>query len=179
MTEKKDFKLKQTRGNFKLDGIIVGLLKENAFTEGETKDGKPYCSVRFAVKTSPTNIINVELFGAEQDFIYAYSRTEQKTQKIAFKDRHNELDDTYHLIGVNVTLEDEERETLVDYDAVKTIYNGFSDGDSVHVAGELRPNSYISSNTGDLVNNFKYIIKSISTKKKPINFELPGSFIEY
>ena len=172
----KTFKLEQTKGNFKFDGVIVGISKDTAFVEGETKDHKPYRSVRFMVKTSPTNIENVELFGAEQELVYAYSRTDQKTQRIPFKDRHKELDDTYHLIGVNVTV-GEEKATYVEFDAAEAIYQGFNDGDSVHVAGEIKPNSYISSTNGLLVSNFKYIIKTIYTKKKAINFE-EASFTE-
>jgi len=76
---KKTFKLEQTKGNFKFEGIVVGISKDTAFIESETKDHKPYRSIRFMVKTSATNIENVELFGAEQDFVYAYSRNDQKT----------------------------------------------------------------------------------------------------
>jgi len=173
---KKTFKLAQTKGNFKFDGVVVGISKDTAFVESETKDHKPYRSVRFMLKTSPTNIENVELFGAEQDFVYAYSRNDQKTLKVPFKDRNNEFAEGYHLIGVNVTV-GEERSTFADFDAAEAIYQGFSDGDSVHVAGEIKPNSYISSTTGLLVSNFKYIIKTIYTKKKPVDFE-DASFTE-
>jgi hypothetical protein len=172
MVDKKDFKLEQTKGNFKLNGIIVGISKETTYIESETKDGKPYRSLRFGVKTSPINIINVELFGSVQDYVYAYSRTEGNTQKISFDNRNDELDDTYHLIGINVKTDaNGERETYVDYDAVEVIYQGFNDGDNVYITGELKPNSFISSTTGELVSNFKYIIKSISANKAPLDFE--------
>lgn len=176
MADKKNFKLEQTKGNFKLSGIVAGIAKENAFIEGETKDGKSYRTVKFSVKTSLTNIVNVELYGAEQDFVYPYSSTEKKSYKLSFKDRHSELEDTYHIIGVNVTSEGNERETYVDYDAVEAIYQGFNDGDSVFITGELKPNSFIST-SGDLVSNFKYSIKSITFKEKVVDFEDP-KFVE-
>lgn len=172
MVDKNNFKLEQTKGNFKLSGIIAGITKENSYVEGETKDGKPYKTVKFSIKTSPTNIINVELYGAEQDFVYPYSSTEKKSMKIPFKDRHDELEDTYHIIGVNVTTEGSEKETYVDYDAVEPIHQGFNDGDSVFVTGELKPNSFIS-NSGELISNYKYSIKSITFKEKAVDFEDP------
>lgn len=169
MADKKEFKLEQTKGNFKIAGIIVGLSKDTAYTTGE-KDEKLYRIVKFGVKTSPTNIINVELYGSEQEYVYVYSRTEANTNKIAFADRVKGFEDTYHLIGVNVTLPDEEKTTLCDYDASKAIYEGFNDGDSVYVSGELKPNSYVSSTSGDLISNFKYSIKTMSAQKNPIDF---------
>jgi len=172
MADKKNFKLEQTKGSFKLSGLVVGITKENSFVEGETKFGKLYKTVKFGVKTSNTNILNVELFGQEQDFVYPYSGTENKSQKISFKDRHNEMDDTYHIIGINVTTEGNEKETYVEYDAAEPIHQGFNDGDSVYITGELIPNSFISTG-GDLVSNFKYSIKSITFKEKAIDFDDP------
>ena len=172
MADKKVFKLEQTKGNFKLSGIVVGITKENSYIEGETKDNVPYRTVKFGVKTSNTNIINTELYGAEQDFVYPYSSTEKKSLKIPFKDRNEELQDTYHIIGINVTTEGNEKVTYVEYDAVEPIHQGFNDGDSVYVTGELKPNSFIST-SGDLVSNFKYSIKSITFKEKPVDFDDP------
>lgn len=172
MTDKNDFKLEQTKGSFKLSGIVTGIAKENTYSEGETTIGKAYKTVRFSVKTSPTNIINVELYGVEQDFIYPYSSTEKKSMKIPFADRHKELEDTYHLIGVNVKTEGNEKETYVEYDAVEPIHQGFNDGNSVFVTGELKPNSFIS-NSEEFVSNFKYSIKSITFKEKAVDFEDP------
>ena len=169
---KKVFKLEETKGDFKLSGIVVGIAKENTFIEGETKFGKSYKTVKFGVKTSSINIINVELYGQEQDFVYPYSSTDKKSQKIAFKDRHDEMDDTYHIIGVNVTSEGSEKQTYVEYDAAEPIHQGFNDGDSVFITGELKPNSYVST-SGDFVSNFKYSIKSITFKEKPVDFEDP------
>jgi single-stranded DNA-binding protein len=172
MADKKNFKLEETKGDFKLSGIVVGIAKENSFVSGETKFGKAYNTVKFGVKTSPINIINVELYGQEQDFVYPYSSVDKKSQKLAFKDRHNKMDDTYHIIGVNVTSEGSEKETYVEYDACEPIHQGFNDGDSVFITGELKPNSYIS-NSGELVSSFKYSIKSITFKEKPVDFDDP------
>jgi len=172
MADKKIFKLEETEGKFKLSGIVVGITKENAFSEGETKYNKLYKTVKFGVKTSSVNIINVELFGQEQDFVYPYSSTEGKSQKLAFKDRHNEMDDTYHIIGINVTTEGKGKETYVEYDAAEPIHKGFNDGDSVFITGELMPNSFVST-SGDLVSSFKYSIKSITFKERPVDFDDP------
>jgi len=201
MAEKKDFKLQQTKGNFKLQGVITGIAKEGVFREGETKsdEGKvsKYRSIRFNIKTSPTNTIPVELYGSEQDVVYAYSRTNKDTKKITWKDRLGKFENTYHLIGVNITnkftsdgvikeamlsdvveefsklKKDESKEikmTCTDYDAVKVINESFNDGDSVYITGELKPNPYINAQ-GEFINGFKYTIKSISKQKKEIDFE--------
>ena len=65
MADKKNFKLEQTKGDFKLSGIVVGIAKENSYIEGETKFKKLYKTVKFGVKTSNTNILNVEIYGQE------------------------------------------------------------------------------------------------------------------
>lgn len=186
---KKTFKLEQTKGNFKLAGMICGITKEGAFKEGVTKAdekkgilSKNYRSLRFAVKTSPTNIINVELYGAEQDYVYVYSRENKDTKKVVWKDRTKTPEKSYNLIGINITSNVVKKEgeepseykvTYVDYDAVKYIYESFNDGDSVYVTGEVKPNSYVNAQ-GEVINSFKYNIKSISIQKQLVNFEAEG-----
>jgi hypothetical protein len=175
---KKEFKLQQTKGQFKLVGQVVGLTRENAYREGIIEngqnEGKQYRSIRFGVKTSPTNQINVELFGMERDFIYPYNTKEKKSIQIPFNERDN-LPPSYHIIGVNCSLKKDEkgklvRESLVEYDAVKYIYDHLNDGDSVYISGELQFGTY-ENQKGETVNQTRYVIKTINLQNQPVNFE--------
>jgi single-stranded DNA-binding protein len=184
-----EFKLTQTKSGFKFAGIVEGM-NDNSYNEGTIQqgknEGKSYRSVRFRVRTSPTNALQVELFGMEQDYVYPYKqgkkgadgkRSKGETKRIPFEDR-NDLPEGYHLIGVSVSLKMEKdakgkekivRENMVDYDAVDEIYNNLSDGDSVYVAGEIQISEYEDRN-GEQQKQAKYIIKSIGLQKKPIDF---------
>ena len=176
-------KLEQTRGSFRLQGKIVGINKDNAFTVGTTKkdNSKHYHSLRFGVKTNETNIINIEVFGAETDEIAIYRKEPKDTKKIPFADRKKALPEDYQMMGVKVTPASTEpvvkgkkskapSTTYIDYDAALFISQNFNDGDSVQVSGTLQPNSY-SNAQGVIVSNFKYVLKNIFALNNEIDFE--------
>lgn len=182
MSEKEN-KLVQTKGSFTLKGIVSGMNKENAYREGEVKNGKNrgkmYRSIRFSVQTSPTNKPSVELFGMETDYVYPYKRGKKGEKGHVIKNhpfaKRNDLPDGYTLIGVNVGLEQDEkgkniRKSLIDYDAVEYIYDNLNDGDSVFLTGELQFSSYVNSQ-GEEVDQTKYIIKQVFHEKNPIDFD--------
>lgn len=140
--------LKQTKGTFKIRGQVVGLDHENAFREGTTRiTGKPYFSMRFGVKTSPTNTIYVELFGMEKEKCYASYFVEEKDKKVRkskdfpFSQRNN-LPKGYHLIGVNCLLEKDVnklvKKTYVEKDAVLYIRKFLRNDDWVYIGGNLQ-----------------------------------------
>ncbi|ARF70715.1 hypothetical protein B7C51_24900 (plasmid) [Paenibacillus larvae subsp. pulvifaciens] len=179
-TEESKRNLEQTKSYFKFEGIVEGINKDHAFKTGEIQSGKmkgkSYNSVRFQIKTSETNKLNVELFGCEQDFVYPYKKGEKgksgDTMKLKFSKR-NELPKGYNIIGVNVQLEEDEsgkliRKSMVDFDAAEYIYQELENGTSVRVTGEIQKNSY--EKNGERYESIKYIIKSIK-KIDDIDFE--------
>jgi single-stranded DNA-binding protein len=175
--EKEQKELVQTKSNFTFKGIVDGLDKDNAWKEdtigkGKSK-GKAYRAIRFQLQTSPTNKLSVELFGMEQDYVYPYSKAEKKSKKTEFSKRNN-LPKGYHIIGINVGLEQNEagkniRKSLVDYDAAEYIWDNLENGDSVTVSGEVAFSTYENSE-GTVIDQTKFIIKNIYREKDPINF---------
>lgn len=175
---KKEFKLDQTKSYFKVEGKVVGMDREGTYREGEVEqgknEGKTWRSIRFGVQTSEENTIYVELFGMEQDFIYPWSQKAKKSQKIAFEKRNNPPSG-YHVIGVNIGLENDEkgkqvRKSLVELDAVEYIHSVLTNGESIQVTGKVEYGEY-ENKKGDKVPQTRFIIGSIFTTKEEINFD--------
>lgn len=156
----------QHKGNFQLRGIITGkdpetARKGNGYKEGKIEKGinagNPYRAIRFLVKTSPDNIIPVELFGQPRKQAVWYSRKEKKSIKIDWAKRFNQPPDGYELI-------------LPEYDLVKKIDDDFKDGDSVFINGEFRFSTY-KDQQGNVRPQTQYIIRSIYHTTNPVDFE--------
>ncbi len=175
----KESKLQQTKGSFKIAGIVRGINDEKALNQGVIKsglnEGRNWRSLRFRVATSPINQVPVEIFGSEQESAYIYNFDQKKTTKVPFEQR-DMVPKGCRLFGTSVSLQRNakgnlERETYVDYDAVEHIYNQLNDGDSVYVSGEIQFSKYTSERTGETIPQVKYIIKNISLTRKPVDFE--------
>lgn len=165
-------RLQQTKGSYKVAGIVSGLLNKSAYSEGIGKNGKPWRSIRFFVSTSPVNQIPIELFGSEQDFVYPYSSKDKKSQKMPFHMR-SQVPQGYHIIGVNATIPAGTKTVSnVDYDAVEYIYQNLSEGDRVWVNGETEFRKF-ENKQGNIVNSVRHTIKSIGIADKEIDFNAP------
>lgn len=181
MADKKNIKLKETKGKFKANGIVTGLDKDNAYAEGVSeKSGKDWKRLKFSVQTSPTNTVYLELMGSEKDFVMAYNRNaddDDKLRRYTWDEKDNIPDEGYHLLGVNVKIEEGldgklVQSTFVEIDAVEYIYNNLKDGDSVYVNGKLEFSEY-ENREGKVINQTKFIIQGIGKTKEPIDFEIP------
>jgi single-stranded DNA-binding protein len=171
--------LKQTKGEFNLVGIVSGINHENAYREGITKQGKnkgkEWRSIRFAVATSRTNKIFVELTGWEQDEVTAYSSEKKETKKFPWSKR-NKLPEGYAILQVRASLEKDEddkkyvQKAMTAYDAVDYIREHLKDGDSVWVKGEISFQEFEGRN-GQIVHKTVYTIKSIGKTRNPVDFD--------
>ena len=165
-------KLEETKGTFKVVGFAVGLQNQDAYREGVVdkgaNEGKAYRSLRFGVRVSPTNLINVELYGVEKDSVYPYNNNKKESIEIPWEDRFNPPAG-YKVIGVNMNLVDK-REMMVEYDAIEHIYNSLKDGDSVYVSGNIQWQEFLTRN-GDEVVASKYAIRAIYKTKTPVEFD--------
>jgi hypothetical protein len=174
-------KLQQTKSSFKLEGIVTGLERDNAFREGVIAQGKSagkeYRSIKFGIQTSEVNTIFVEMFGMEGDYVYPFKRGEngQKgtSKKIPFADRHNPPAG-YNIIGIGLGLEFDGGKTVnqskVEYDSVEYIREHLMNGDSVNVEGDIRFSQYENKRTGEVTNQITYTIRRLYKKNKPIDF---------
>lgn len=194
MAKKEKTQLIETKGTFRARGIITrigneGAYREGTFDKGKNK-GKDYRSIKFGLKTSPTNEIFVELFAQEREHVYAFKKLSKEereknkgkkapTKKIPFEDRDN-IPNGYQLIGMSIgePVQDEEDdkkttteyETFVEFDAVDEIFQRFEDGDSVNVSGSIRLSEY-ENQQGQVVKQIQYNIERISRLTYDIDFE--------
>lgn len=155
----------ETKGRWNAEGIVYGI--EKSFRSGiigsGNNAGNRYQTIRFRLKTSETNAIFPELYGAETEYVYPYNSNEKKSLAIPFEER-DKPPAGYHVIETNITL-NEGRKGMVRYDAAEYIYNNLKNGDSINVNGELRFNEY----NGRV--NPQYIIRNLRLLDEPIDFE--------
>jgi len=159
--------LKETKGSVKFRGKINRLKngKKSAYAEGKTSNGKDWSSLRFGIKTSPDNNINVELFGMQFDTVPAYNRDKKETLWVDW-DKRNDIPEGYNLIGVTVGGETKEDTiSLVNKDAVEMIMARFNDDDSVFVLAEPQYSTYNDKP------QTKYSIRNIYFTTNPLDFE--------
>ncbi len=152
--------LKQTKGKFTASGIVNGTNSENFYREGYTNAENHYKAVRFGIKTHRNNTAYVEIFGAEQDWVYPYSFTEKKSIKIPFEERFAPPEG-YKIIGVNLKLGDK-KEAYHDYDAIDVVKQKIQEGMPVFVSGEMRWEKY-TNQEGNQITNYKLGLKYIGT----------------
>lgn len=165
--------LEQTKGKFKVSGIVAGISNENAKREGLTEKGKKWMSLSFFVNTSPTNRVKVEIFGMERDHVYAYSQKAKDTKKIAWANRNDNHDD-YKVLGVNAYLEKGTdgkniRKVSVEYDVIEYITAHIKDGDSVRIQGAIEFSEY-ENKQGQKKEQQRFAINSITKLDEAIDF---------
>lgn len=162
--------LQQTRGYFKLAGIVSGVRRQDFFKDTTTKTGKNRKAVKFAIQTSAENKVFVTLAGQPMDFVYYSKRAEKKgekseTKKVPWEKRKDFKEEGFNLIGVNVGLSkklDKEGKEVNDiqyavaYDAVQLINENLRDGMSVFVRGNIEYSTFEGRNIQ------QYVINQIS-----------------
>ncbi|MEH6848074.1 hypothetical protein [Bacillus thuringiensis] len=173
MAKNQDTKLEQTKSKVKLQGVITRLsTNDNACTMGKTATNKEYKSLRFMIKTADkdgtVNEVPVELFGMEQDNVYAYSRDKGEGQMFPFGNRNN-LPDGYHMFGVRINL-GEEGQNLHAYDAVDELFNNLQDGMEVYMNGHIELSKYKGKDEVEREQK-RFVIESIGALKNGIDFE--------
>jgi len=180
--------LKQTKNAFKVIGKVTGIDKEHAFKEDDAKkgkmEGKYYRALRFGVKTSETNTINVEMFDFEPEEVFMWNSDKKKKDKAYKGDRvpfaeweenQEQLrEDGYAVLQTRIGLSYGEDGKIVSkglpaYVASKEIFEKLDNGDSVVVEGEIRY-SYFEDREGKQKEKKTYTIKKIF-RLKDIDFE--------
>jgi hypothetical protein len=183
-------KLKQTKSSFKFIGKVTridkdGAFKEETMTKGKMS-GKTYRSLRFGVKTSPTNEMTVQMFDFEPEKVFLWNSEKKKADSDYKGDRipfaqweanQDELREKgYAVLQSRIGLtygEDGKLQSkgLPSFVASKEIYENLNNGDSVVVEGTIRHSSY-ENREGKQVPQTTYQITKIF-KIKDIDFDAP------
>ncbi|RNB59420.1 hypothetical protein EDM57_04570 [Brevibacillus gelatini] len=147
MAENKGLGLPQTKGEFKLRGLVTGMKRDNAFKSIETKSKKDMRILNFGVETAPESTVYVTIQGMERDEVYFSKKSEVKRQKgetikVPWKKRFDAQPEGFNPIGLKIGVEKDDDgknivKTLVEYDAAGHVYDRLEDGQGVFVRGEL------------------------------------------
>lgn len=169
--------LEQTRGEFKFVGKVTGLENtDRVLKTGETRNGKPFKSLNFSIKTSEANQLRVSLFAMQQEDVYVYNPKTKKTTKKKYSDWKKNGEKWEQsgnmLIGVNTRITDGSDDDVIrlpQWEAVDHIMDNLKNGDSVMISGDIAysPNTSENSNGKPYIN---YNISSIYKTKNPIDF---------
>lgn len=136
--------LKQTRGLVKLKGQITRLDDRSIKDDFQNDRCK---KISFAVKTSETNEVPVQIFGYKNDKAYYLLKTAKgekaKTEAVDWEDRYEAPKKDAQLMGVHIRPAGQKEVVIkTSYDAIDEIYEKFSNGDYVYVQCSTALNSY-------------------------------------
>jgi len=164
---KNENKLQQTKGFFKLAGIVSGVKRSDFYTEKMTKTDNPKLrkAVKFAIQTSPDNKVFVTLGAQPRDKVYFSKRAETKGEKATVKavdwdKRKSFKEDGFKIIGTNIglakKLDSEGKEVndvqhLVEYDAIDYIKEHLQDDMHVFVRGHMEYSRFEDRNIKQFV----------------------------
>lgn len=183
-------KLKETKGVFKVIGKVARIDRDGAFREDvlnkpdNRNHGRLYRSLRFGVKTSPTNEIIVQAFDYEPQEVFLWNSKKReadpnyKGDRIPFetwKEQQDELrEQGYVVLQSRIGLDYDEKgklktKGLPRFVALKEIYENINNGDSVVVEGTIRYSKYKNRND-EIVEQKNYMIERIF-RIKDIDFE--------
>lgn len=183
-------KLEETKGSFKVIGKVSRIDRDGAFREevmdkpNNKNHGRTYRSVRFGVKTSPTNEITVQTFDYEPEKVFMWNSKKReedenyKGDRIPYSTWLEQEEDLkeqgYVVLQSRIGLEYGEDGKLKTrgvprYVASKEIYNNLENGDSVVIEGTIRHSSYTNRND-QVVKQTQYTIEKVF-KIKDIDFE--------
>lgn len=168
--------LQQTKGFIKLYGRVVGMENPNAYHEGITNSGEEFRSLNFGIKTSPNNIIYLDLVGVKLNRkvkVFSNKNNEKKVLEIDFDDRFN-LPPGFTPLGfgtIRISLHKDSQGThnWFNYDGIEILKNTLKDDDSIYVIGEFNPSTYEVN--GEKRTKVRYTISRIGYLDNPINFD--------
>jgi hypothetical protein len=179
MADKKGLGLPQTKGEFKVRGIVTGMNRKNTFTSKKTKTDKLMNTLNFGVNTNKDSSVYVTLSEMVKNEVYVSKKSEEEgkkseTQKIAWDKRNGKLPDGFKLIGVSIGLEKDEKgknivQNMTAFDAAEKVFNNLKDSTPVFVRGNIDYSSYKSS--GDVIKHNKKFNVGQLYLSGDINFE--------
>ena len=179
-------KLQQTKGKFKLKGIVTRLKNNSkAFDEDiNERTGKRFRKLNFGIKTSEYNEIFVGRYDNYPEKVFLWNSTKRKEDKsykgdfVSFdswvKSEEKYREQGYTPIQVRLGFEKDDSGKIIEHshtgwDSSKLIYENFDDGDSVLVEGELRYSEWINPE-GKKVVMKNYVVETMKLLKEELDF---------
>lgn len=177
------FNLPETKGSFQLQGTVLGMQKESAFSEMITKTKKKMRFTKFGVSTSKDNTVYLDLNGMVRDAVYFGKKNQEtgkyETKKVNWEQRNSFNEEGFRMIGVNLGIEqyiDEagkkqnKKKILPEFDACEYINNHLKDDAEVFVRGKIEFSSFVNQKQ-EVSRATKFIPNQISALKSPIDMD--------
>lgn len=167
----RNFDLPETKGTFEIRGRIVGTERDGYYTEGTTRGGRSYRTIRFGVEFDANKVVFLELFAMEQDKVFFYNTENKKVIPVEWNKRNSpevslrkEGAENARLIGMGLGLTKDENgknevQYMVQYDGAEYIHQHLRDGACVYIRGELDFGHFVKD--GNVVKTQKLIPQNI------------------
>lgn len=181
--------LQQTKNAFKVIGIVSRIDRDGAFNEDTMKkgqrEGDTFRSMRFGVKTSETNEINVQMFDYEPEKVFMWNSEKKKKNKnykgdfVEFSDwvknEEKYREEGYAVLQSRIGFEYDDKGKLISHGvprfvASQRIYDNLENGDSVIIEGDIRYSSY-ENKDGKTIEQTNYNIEKVIKMKNDIDFD--------
>jgi len=179
MADKKGLGLPQTKGEFKLRGIVTGMNRKNAFTSKKTKTDKLMNTLNLGINTNKESTVYVTLSEMVKDKVYFSKKSEEEgkkaeTKEVAWSNRFNKAPDGFKLIGVSIGLEKDDNgkniiQNMTSFDAAEKVFNNLKDTTPVFVRGNMEFSSY-KGNNDVIKHNKKFNVNQLYISGE-INFD--------
>ena len=136
--------LPQTKGAFKLRGIVTGMSRPEAYSSKAAKSGRDMHTLSFGVQTSKNNIQYVRMSGVALDMAkftkYNNATKKNDAEQVPWKKRNEFKKEGYTpQFGIVVSLDKDgkSKRSLFSYDACAALATELTDGMSVFITGTI------------------------------------------
>ena len=177
------FDLRETKGQFQLNGHISGTAKEKFYTTKKTKNGNDFRRVNFGCEYDDKKTVYLNLNGMPQQNVY-FSKRDPKSKKtetkaVPWANRNKFSEEGFRMIGVSLGLTkttDKEgnivnlKKIMAPYDACEEIKKELKDESSVFIRGNLEYSTF-TNDKGEVNRSLNYVPNQISLYKESIDFD--------
>ena len=172
-------KLEQTRGEFKIKGLVKGIDRDNAYEEGVRPEGRhagrTFRKLNLGIQTSENNQLRLGMFSYEPDEVFLWNNEKRKKDKNYKGERipYEEYLQKKEILKANGTavlqarigVEYDEDNKLVShglttYEASEEIYDNVDNDDSVYVEGQISYSEY-KNRQNEMVTGINYNINRL------------------
>lgn len=181
--------LEQTRGSFKLKGLVKGIDRDNAYEEGVRPDGKyagtTYRKLNIGLQTEPSNQVRLGLFSYEPEEVFMWNSAKKKKNKdykgerVPFDEYLNKKEvlkeNGTAVLQSRVGVEYDEKgklqsEGLTSFEASEMIYDNIDNDDGAFIEGQISYSSF-KNQSGDDVTGTNYNIDKFFKAKGPFDLD--------
>lgn len=181
--------LEQTRGSFKLKGLVKGIDRDNAYEEGVRPDGKyagtTYRKLNIGLQTDPSNQVRLGLFSYEPEEVFMWNSAKKqknkdyKGERIPFDEYLNKKEvlkeNGTAVLQSRVGVEYDEKgklqsEGLTSFEASEMIYDNIDNDDGAFIEGQISYSSF-KNQAGDDVTGTNYNIDKFFKAKSPFDLD--------